>query len=367
MMIMKKTVKNIPLLIKSALLIWGTVYCMKCTAEVGNAVSGAVGRCLSTVIPSLYAMMIVSSLIVMSGAAAACGKLTGKAGHVLFGMDSESFPVFLFSMFAGYPVGCKMLVSLRSEGRLTKRRAELLSGICFGAGPAFISGCIAGKLYGSAAAGRILLISTISANILTALGVSVLLRKTPSSSASTSPKMHLNSRLLTQCVSSAGRSMAEICFTIVTFAVFAAMLTSCGAVSAVGALLSSLSGQPPEVSEQLVLTCLDVTAAEHLPHSNYTLLPYLSALVSFGGVCVLFQINAIISGKLNILPLVIVRLAASVLSFGICRLIMPFMLKDETVPAAAVNSAVHSAASPVPSIMLLMMTFALLYKADDSL
>lgn len=362
---MKKAVKNIPLLIKLALLIWGTVYCMKCTDEVGNAVSGAVGRCLYTVIPSLYAMMIVSSLIVMSGAAAAAGKFTGKAGRVLFGMDKECFPVFLFSMFAGYPAGCKMLVALRSEGRLAKRRAELLSGICFGAGPAFISGCIAGRLYGSPAAGRILLISTVSANILTALGVSVLLRKMPESPSAKAPKIVLNSRLLTRCVSSAGRSMAEICFTIVTFAVFAGMLTNCGAVGAAGALLSSLSNQPPEVSEQLVLTFLDVTAAESLPHSNYTLLPWLSALVSFGGVCVLFQINAIISGKLDLLPLIIIRLAASALSFAVCRLIMPFMLQDETVPASAVSSAVHSAASPVPSIMLLMMTFALLRKTEN--
>ena len=104
---------------------------------------------------------------------------------------------------------------------------------------------------------------------------------------------------------------------------------------------------------------MDVTAAGELPHGNYTLLPVLSAAVSFGGVCVLFQIASIFSGKLSMLPLILTRTAASALSFGICRLIMPYMLRNETV-TAAVTASVHKAPSPVPSVMLILMTFAVL-------
>ena len=348
---MKKLVKIIPEVLKALLLIWAAYYCMTDTADAGKAVSGAVGRCLSVVIPSLYAMMIVSAIIVRSGAAAVCGRFTGKAGRFIFGMDGGIFPVFLFSMVGGYPVGGKMLVTMYSDGWLSKHRAELLSGVCFGAGPAFVTGCISGQLYGTQTAARIILISTISANIITAFILSFALRKAPET-PSIPQKFRLSGTMLTDCVSSAGRSMADICFMIAAFAVFAGMLQNTGILNIAGG----------ENSRMIALTFLDVTAAGELPHGNFTLLPWLSAAVSFGGVCVMFQIAAIFSGKLSVLPLVAVRIFSSVLSFGICSLIMPFMLRNEAVPAAAVNAAVHSAPSPVPSVMLILMTFALLRK-----
>lgn len=347
-MIMKKPVKILREMLKAGLLIWAAYYCMTDTADAGAAVSGAVERCLATVIPSLYAMMIVSGLIVKSGACSVCGRLTGRAGRFIFGMDTEVFPVFLFSMAGGYPVGAKMLISLYSDGKLSKHRTELLSGVCFGAGPAFVAGCISGQLYGTPTAGHIILISTISANLITAFALSFVLRKSAETSAAPQ-RFRLSGSMLTDCISSAGRSMAEICFTIAAFAVFSGMLDSSGIMAAFG----------NDLRRQTVLTFLDVTAAGELPRGNYTLLPLLSAAVSFGGVCVLFQIASIFSGKLSMLPLILTRAAASALSFGICRLIMPFMLRNETV-TAAVTASVHRAPSPVPSVMLILMTFAVL-------
>ena len=346
---MKKCIKIIAELLKAGVLMWAAYYCMTDTADAGAAVSGAVNRCLTVVIPSLYAMIIVSGLIVKSGTAAVCGRFTGRAGRIVFGMDSEVFPVFLFSMLGGYPVGAKMLADMYSEGRLSKRSAELLSGVCFGAGPAFVTGCISGQLYGSPAAGRIIMLSTISADLITAFALSFVLRRSAESHG-TQQRFRLSGSMLTECISSAGRSMAEICFTIAAFSVFSGMLLSSGVLSAAGG----------EITQKLVLTFLDVTAAGELSHGNYALLPWLSAAVSFGGVCVLFQIAAIVSGRLSMLPLIVTRLAASVLSFGICSLIMPYMLRNEAVPAAAVGASVHSAPSPVPSVMLILMTFSLL-------
>ena len=362
---MKKLKEIMSGALKAALLIWAAYYCMTSTSAAGAAVSVALERCLYTVIPSLYAMMIVSALIVKSGAAGVCGKFTGKAGRLIFGMEQEIFPVFLFSMIGGYPVGGKMLVTLYSDGSLSKQRAELLSGVCFGAGPAFVTGCISARLYGTPTAGRIILISALSANVLTALAVSIFLRRSPEISGN-AKKFRLSGSMLTGSISSAGRSMAEICFTIAAFSVFAGMLSSTGAVRSAGAAVSAVSGLTDDVSQQIVLAFLDVTAAGELPRGNYALLPWLSALDSFGGVCVLFQLAAIFSGRLNMLPLIITRLVSSVLSFAICSLIMPFMLRNEVVGAAAVNTSVHSAPSPVPSVMLILMTFAVLRKTSET-
>lgn len=118
------------------------------------AVSDGVRRCLDIVIPSLFAMMTASALIVSSGLTTAVPRCVGRFSRAVFGMEVSELPIFTFGMVAGYPVGVKMLCGEYLSGRINKRRAELLSGLCFGAGPAFIFGCISGQLYGSRRADR---------------------------------------------------------------------------------------------------------------------------------------------------------------------------------------------------------------------
>ena len=127
--------------VKFLLLTGAAAYCLVQPEDVRGAVSGAMGRCLGILIPSLYAMLIVSSLLIRSGALGKLSRLLTPLGKI-FGMDGEVCGVFLLSIFAGYPVGSRLLAALVSENRLDRRRASLLAGVCFGAGPAFISGCI---------------------------------------------------------------------------------------------------------------------------------------------------------------------------------------------------------------------------------
>lgn len=341
---------------KAAVILPAAAFCFIKTDAVKDAVREAVYRCLETVIPSLYAMLIVSGIIVRSGIHTKMPRPLRSFGRAVFGMEGGVFPIFLFSVFAGYPVGAKMLCTEAECGHLSKRRAELLSGVCFGAGPAFIFGCISGQLYGSSAAGRVILLCTVGTDILLALALRFFHDK--KAKAETAPHFRFDGNMFTDCVSSAGRLMLEICFMIAAFAVLSAMLTYTGAAHKAGEVTAHLTGLAPEVSEQLIAAFLDVTSLSGLPKNDYSLLPFLCALTSFGGVCVLFQAAAAVSGKLSVKPLVIMRLAAAVISFFMCRAVMPFMLQNVTVSASSVS--VHSERSPVPSVMLLLMTLMVL-------
>lgn len=343
--------------LKILLLICTAVFCLIKTDIINTAVSDALGRCIYIIIPSLYAMMIISPLLIKSGIIDSVSRFTGGIGKILFGMDRIVFPIFLFSMIAGYPVGTKMLYSAYEKGLIEKRRAEIFCGLCFGAGPAFISGCISGQLYGSTSAGNIIFVSTLSANIILALIVSVFMRKNCNSAVSKSG-MKLSAEMLTECVTGGGRSIIDICFMVTAFAVVTAILDYSGIISAAGGLLSEITDLSATESSQFVTAILDVTAVNGFPHGNYSLLPYLSFLVSFGGICVIFQISAV-SGRLSLKPLILMRIIASVMSFIICRLITPFMLSGETVLTSSLNVRTHQAHSPVPSVMLIIMTFFL--------
>lgn len=351
--------KNVRKYVKIAVLCGAFIYCLVNTRSVSAAVAGAAGRCLNIIIPSLFAMMAVSQMMIKSGVTSIIPRFAGKIGRFFLGMEGNILPVFTFGMFAGYPVGAKMLCTEYDSGRLTKKRAELLCGLCYGAGPAFIFGCISGQLYGSAAAGQVILISTVAANFILAVAVSPLLRRANAPTGGGSCPVRLDAALLTQCTLSASRSMADICSSVLIFSVFTVMLGKCGVLAAIGAAASSLTGLSADICRLLTAALLDITNVGGLPCGDYTLLPYLSALTSFGGLCVIFQIAAVTSGKLSVKPLVAMRLAASVLSFIICRVISPFLLRGEAVSAAAVKVRAHENASAVPSVMLIIMTLML--------
>lgn len=338
------------------------LFCIIKTDIINSAILCALQRCIYIIIPSLYAMMIISPLLIKSGIIDGISRFTGNTGKILFGMEKIVFPIFLFSMIAGYPVGTKMLCSAYEKGLIEKNRAEIFCGLCYGAGTAFISGCISSQIYGSRSAGNIIFISAIGANIILALIISLFMRKGCNSAVNKSD-IKISSEMLTECVISGGHSIMNICFMVTAFAVITEILNYSGIISAAGNLLSGIISLSSDDASQFITAILDVTAVDGFSQGNYKLLPYISCLVSFGGICVIFQISAV-AGKLSLKPLILIRIAAAVISFLICRIIMPFMLSGETVPASVLNIRTYQSQSPVPSVMLIIMTFFLFCKYE---
>ncbi len=358
-MIMKKYAEKAIKAAKIAAISAAFVYFLGDTGGAAEAVGESIQRCIDIVIPSLFAMMIVSSMITASSMTALMPRCLGRLSRLVFGIEGSELPVFTFGMIAGYPVGVKMLCEECSCGRLDKKRAELLSGLCFGAGPAFIFGCISRQLYSSRNAGLVILISTISANIILALLLSVPLRRT-AGARSVPRRVSISADMLTDCILRSGRAMADICIMIAAFAAANAALARTGVTAAAGELLGKLPDLDRIRGEVLVAAFLDVTNISKLPCGDWLLLPYISALTAFGGVCVLCQLRALTAGKLSLKYFIIMRSAAAVLSFFICRLIMPFFMTGEVteVMSPRISSAGNS--SPVPSVMLIIMTVMLI-------
>ena len=334
------------------------LFCAIDTGAVSAAVALGIKRCLYTVIPSLFAMMAVSSVIVRSGITGIVPAWAGKAGRAVFGMDGGELPIYAFSMFAGYPVGVKMLCEEYRAGRITKERAELLSGLCFGAGPAFIFGCVSQGVTGSVRVGMLILISTVSANMAAALIMSLSLR-TPGERSAFPRRVSISADMLTDCVLRSGRAMADICIMITAFSVITAFFVRTGAMAAAGELLGKLPGLGRRGGEALAAALIDVTNAEGLSRGGL-LLPYVSAAVSFGGLCVMSQLAVLTAGKLSLRPFVLIRTATAVLSYFICRLLLPFFIVDEVTEVSAVKVCGYGHESAVPSVMLIIMTLMLL-------
>ena len=327
-----KNIKSIPFVILSVGL---CIFCFFFPTDVKLAVGEGINRCISVIIPSLYAMITASAILIKGGILSVIGRDIAPLTRRIFGMDGEEGSIFLFSLVSGYPVGAKMIYSMYTEGRLSKRNAELMAGLCFGSGTAFFFGCAAS----SAEIGKAILISNITAEILLAAVMSIYFRRSENLEKK-SRKTGISADMLTECVCSSGKSLGEMCCCVVIFSVLAKILEKIGFfgyISANGGIIKAI---------------LDITAISEISVD----VPTAAALISFGGLCVFFQISAIFRGKLSMLPFLMIRTAATFLSWGICRIYLKFFVSEKAAMVFAPVSRFHSESSPVPSVMLILMT-----------
>ncbi len=340
---MKKTVflfRNYSLTLFFVML---SVFCIIKSGIVQEYLYDAVLRCLTVVIPSLYAMMIMSDILVKSGIIEKISQYFG-----LF------IPVFIFSMFAGYPVGTKIMTEQYRNGIITKRQAEIYSGLCFGGGPAFINGCVVSRLYGKSSLGMLIFISLIVADILCAVVILPFSGKIQK--IKKSRKIGINYKIINDSIFNSGKAMTRICLCITAFGVVNAFLDYLGAADFCGSMISVITHRDISSCRGVFSAFLDITNVKALPCGDMTLLPVICAILSFGGLCVIFQLMAVTEENISVIPIIIIRTVCGLFSYIICRMLLPFFIVMESVEAASMAVHFYKAPNPVPSVMLILMT-----------
>lgn len=344
---MKKNIKNILIFL---LIGYCTLFLILNTHEVGKYVSNSVERCILVIIPSLFAMMAMSGIIIKSG-------LTGSANLLI---------IFIISMVSGYPVGAKMLTEEFERGNLSKKQTELYMSVCFGAGTSFIFGCVSDILFSGSNAGIIILISTISVNFIALIILLIIDKKKPWSF--TKPEIKFNSEIFVNSVISGGRNIFSMCIMIIFFSVFTCIMEKSGLILSLSEIISGIINTSPDTCKSMIESIAEVTNISTIEKNNYTLLPFVCFGVSFGGVCVMLQIKAVINKELSMIPFIVIRTACAAASGIVCRIIMPFMLKGQTISVSAeIKSYIYSASSPVPSYMLIIMIIMLLWSFRENI
>lgn len=312
----------------------------------------AVKVCLDTMIPSLYAMMILSNIFISHGFHNVLGTMLKTPAKLFFGCSGQVLAVFLFSQTAGYPVGAGMLAAMQEKGQLSKKQASLLSGVCFGGGPAFILSLFQNKKEDAAA----VFLAGLLSNFILFIFISRFTKAhTYNSSEVRSERSCSFSETITDSASKSAKALLKICAMIVMF----------------GGIATLIGHHLPEyISDsfyaEAALSILEISNVTHLfPYSAQTL-PFIGAALSFGGICVLMQLAAVTAGRINICAVFIIRSAAAALSWLMLYL-REFLMPVQSEAAAAVwnaSSAQIRAYSPVPSLCLLAMTFMLIISAE---
>lgn len=327
------------------------VFCILFASEIRMEMQTALTRCLTVIIPSLYAMMILSQLLVATDIWRVLARPLRRITPKLFCMPDACFSLLLLSQFAGYPVGASMLRSLTENGSLCREDAGRLLWVCYGGGPAFLLG-----LLGSVPHRSQTFLLIFGANVFVNFLLTCLLfRRHPIQlrQNNQTAMRPADSSLLIQCTADAGRTLLKLCGIILCFSAVCAVLDALGLFQ-----LLTTCAQRFSISFPVTTTAksiLELTNATALSLPFRLRIPVLAALLSFGGICVVLQVRAIVGDIVPMKQFIFWRCVAAGLSAAVCAVGVHFLpnVSDETT--VAISTAVVSRNPVFPTCMLLVM------------
>lgn len=226
--------------------------------------------CLFSVIPALFPFLILSMVLTHGLTGAHIPILRPLASLVGIPQGAES--VLAVGLLGGYPVGAQCVAQQYQQGQLSEQQAKRMLGFCSNAGPAFLFGIVASQFSDPLSAWKLWII-----HILSAILVGMIL---PGRSDDPIQFQHAKPMTISMTLSNGVHVMAQICGWIVLFRVLVSFLRKW--------VLWLL----PMDLQILVIGLLELTngclSLSDLS-SEALQMVVASAMLSFGGLCVMMQ------------------------------------------------------------------------------
>lgn len=309
--------------------------------EVSAAIIEAVKSCVYNIIPSLFAMSVVSTAISKSGVVSVMLRKSRVDGNII--------TAFIFGNVGGYPIGAKLLSEMVYDGRLSACDAASALPFCYGCGPAFSAGIVGVAVFGDARFGIAAMCADFCANATIFLWYIVTHKKRENVAGGKSEGF--STKLMIDSVNSAVSAMIGVCSMIVFFAALRAVLESV----------------VPRILEIKILpSLLEISNISALSVRDGITLPVASMLLGLGGLCVIMQVAAIVGGRFSIKKLLLSRLVALPLAGGYAFLISKLLERLGIVAEAATKIRLSRSSSLIPVVCVAaMVAITLTYRRAD--
>lgn len=255
-----------------------------------EAMSAGMKLCVATVIPSLFPFMVLSELLVSSGAAELLGKYLARPLTRLFDISDRGAAALVLGLVCGFPIGSKSALTLYESGQITKGELEHLLSFCNSPSSAFLISAVGVGLFGSERFGVLL----YAVHIISALSVGLLGRAffarekkkreyfSDAHRGSNGPKGFISS--FTGAVSGSAGSMLMICAFVVFFSAVLGFLEH----------FARWAGLPPWLSA-LMLGLFEMTGGVSAAAGlDLVSAPVIAAMITgWSGLSVAFQLVSI--------------------------------------------------------------------------
>lgn len=338
------------------------VYIIIDAKQASEAIKASLTSCLTIVIPSLYAFLVVSNLLVKSNLYILLSKPFYPIAKYVFRIPPQLFSIFILSNIGGYPVGAKLLSELVSQNKTDKKTAERMMCYCYCNSPAFFAGAIGITIFNNVKAGLIGYFSVVLANILIAIITGF--KKPIPKSSQTKERINFSSEIFIDSINSGFKTMAMICFMLVFFASIISFVDKVGITDFLTAKINLLI-KDTYASNVTVHTVFEISQVSQMTKYCYRFLPLISSLVSLGGLCVLLQITGIAKKTISLKNFWISRPVCIALSGIICYYMSKLFIKNiDIATSVPLMISRNTRQSIIPTVCLILMSIVLLIKKD---
>ena len=205
------------------LLILSTVWLLVRSDTAEKSAYDALKMCASVIIPSLFPYMVISSLLVQTGASDQIGRWLSHPVRTAFRLPGCAGSAVVLGSLCGFPVGAKTACQLYERGSVTKRECERLIAIANNTGPSFVIEVVGAHFWGSRGMGLVIYAAQILSSILLGWITSRKEAKPTDSPIITTSRCDLL-QCLTTSVTHSARSVVSVCGFIVFFAVVTSLI-----------------------------------------------------------------------------------------------------------------------------------------------
>lgn len=277
--------------------------------------------CARTVIPSLFPFMVISELLVQSGAGEALGRIFSRIMRGVFGLSGAGSTAVVLGSLCGFPVGARTAVSLLDRNMISKSECEHLLTFSNNPSSAFLITAVGVSLFGNRRLGTVLYFTVLGSSLTVGFLARFFIhgRREEARAHPHFPSgLHPGGvEMFTGAVSSAASSMLLVCAYVIFFSTLSGTL----------ACLAEAAGGMDQRLYAILCGFLElsggISEASALPNSH-TALILSAAIAGWSGLSVHCQIMTLCSGRgLSFKPYLIAKACQSVL----CALIMAFLLK----------------------------------------
>lgn len=322
------------------------------SAELSEGIRNGISLCINLVIPSTFLFLILSQLLLNTSFSFAMARpFSFLAG--LFRIPKPAVRIFLLSLIGGYPVGATLLAQEAKCKTICEKTASRMLCFCTNCSPSFLITGIGTIIFGNTSIGVLIWICETISCVCLAF-VSRFFIKSEFGFSPGKRTILPFSCVLIQSVHRSVTAMASICAFVLLFSAISPVLLSF--LEQVGfsqSFCAAICGMI-EVSNGCRLI------GEHLFRDPLAAATLFS---SFGGICVLVQIAAVLKGtNISIRPLLWSRLFHCGMSMCLSKLLAPlFFHGSEEVFSRSLTEAASTASSPAAFVVLIFLAIMLLF------
>lgn len=209
-----------------------STFCFVLVLRNSDAAIEYMGRgltlCARTVIPSLFPFMVISELLVSSGAGEAFGRLFSRLMRWLFGLSGAGASAVFLGSMCGFPVGAKTAVALLDRNVISKSECEHLLTFTNNPSSAFLITAVGVSLYGNRHLGVVLYATVLGCGFLVGFLARFFMRRgdEPAEHPHFPSGLHIGGvETFTGAVSGAATGMLTVCAYVIFFSALTGALS----------------------------------------------------------------------------------------------------------------------------------------------